>query len=270
MKESKILKIKEIHDVIHADFLQNVQDFFAKTMGVALQVFANQKPITNPSNFSQFCIKYNKSDVQNCKKCCNCHHKWEREAVKKNCTVIYKCHMGLTSFAIPVKVKNNNVAYLLGGQVFTDVPHEKYFKKIVKKLNSDSDEYEDEIKNIKIISDEKINAITNMLSVAINSLVEISYANFELSKLRLEYIIPKNIPIEEWFFLNCNKVNRPITAREFEVLKLIVLGKSNAEIAKELFISVHTAKAHVSSILEKFLVDDRVQVAVKAVREGII
>ena len=62
----------------------------------------------------------------------------------------------------------------------------------------------------------------------------------------------------------------PITEREFEVLKLIVLGKSNTEIAKDLFISVHTVKAHVSSILEKFSVEDRVQVAVKAIREGLV
>lgn len=66
------------------------------------------------------------------------------------------------------------------------------------------------------------------------------------------------------------KIGKPLTNREFEVLKLVVMGKSNTEIAKELFVSVHTAKAHVCSILQKMSVDDRVQAAVKAVREGII
>ena len=65
-------------------------------------------------------------------------------------------------------------------------------------------------------------------------------------------------------------MNRPLTDREIQVLKLIVLGKSNTEIAKELLISLHTAKKHVSSILDKMSVDDRVQVAVKAVREGLL
>ena len=63
---------------------------------------------------------------------------------------------------------------------------------------------------------------------------------------------------------------KPLTDREFEILRLIVLGKNNKEIANELFISVHTAKAHVSSILEKFSVEDRVKVAVMAVREGLV
>ena len=62
----------------------------------------------------------------------------------------------------------------------------------------------------------------------------------------------------------------PLTEREFEVLKHLVEGKSNTEIAKELIVSVHTAKAHVCSILQKMCVNDRVQAAVKAVKEGLV
>ncbi len=62
----------------------------------------------------------------------------------------------------------------------------------------------------------------------------------------------------------------PLTEREFEVLKHLVAGKSNTEIAKELIVSVHTAKAHVCSILQKMCVNDRVQAAVKAVKEGLV
>ncbi len=61
-----------------------------------------------------------------------------------------------------------------------------------------------------------------------------------------------------------------LTDREIEVLKLLVQGKSNTEIADELIVSVHTAKAHVCSILQKLCVDDRVQAAVKAVREHLV
>ena len=62
----------------------------------------------------------------------------------------------------------------------------------------------------------------------------------------------------------------PLTEREYEVLKHLVTGKSNTEIAKELIVSVHTAKAHVRSILQKMCVNDRVQAAVKAVKEGMV
>ena len=65
-------------------------------------------------------------------------------------------------------------------------------------------------------------------------------------------------------------IKNQLTEREYEVLKLLVQGKSNAEIAEELIVSVHTAKAHVCSILQKLCVDDRVQAAVKAIKENIV
>ncbi|MBQ2611272.1 response regulator transcription factor [bacterium] len=69
---------------------------------------------------------------------------------------------------------------------------------------------------------------------------------------------------------NDSQCRVPLTEREFEVLKHLVAGKSNTEIAKELIVSVHTAKAHVCSILQKMSVNDRVQAAVKAVKEGLV
>ncbi len=61
-----------------------------------------------------------------------------------------------------------------------------------------------------------------------------------------------------------------LTEREYEVLKLVVEGKSNNEIANDLKISEHTAKAHVCNIIQKLVVDDRTQAAVKAIKEGIV
>ena len=61
-----------------------------------------------------------------------------------------------------------------------------------------------------------------------------------------------------------------LTQREYEVLKLVVDGKSNNDIANILCISEHTAKAHVCNIIQKLVVDDRTQAAVKAIKEGIV
>jgi len=61
-----------------------------------------------------------------------------------------------------------------------------------------------------------------------------------------------------------------LSVREIEILKHVVMGKSNTKIAEELCLSVHTIKAHVCSILHKMAVTDRVQAAVKAVREHLV
>ena len=61
-----------------------------------------------------------------------------------------------------------------------------------------------------------------------------------------------------------------ITKRERNILKLIADGYTNAQIAEELTISEHTAKAHVCNIIQKLVVDDRTQAAVKAIKEGLV
>ena len=83
----------------------------------------------------------------------------------------------------------------------------------------------------------------------------------------------KSIPKVDSSILGHKTLNHatvPLTEREVEVLGHLVEGKSNTEIAKELIVSVHTAKAHVCSILQKMCVNDRVQAAVKAVKEGLV
>lgn len=61
-----------------------------------------------------------------------------------------------------------------------------------------------------------------------------------------------------------------LTTREKQILKLITEGYSNVEIAKNLFVSVNTTKVHVASILQKLEVDDRLQAAIKALKERIV
>lgn len=69
---------------------------------------------------------------------------------------------------------------------------------------------------------------------------------------------------------SASSLESDLTDRELEVLQLIVEGKSNPEIADQLCISIHTAKAHVGSILNKLCVNDRVQAAIKALKENIV
>jgi two-component system, NarL family, response regulator LiaR len=61
-----------------------------------------------------------------------------------------------------------------------------------------------------------------------------------------------------------------LSDRETEVLKLLVQGYSNGAIAEALFLSESTIKAHLRSIMTQFQVNDRVQVAVIALRSGLI
>jgi DNA-binding NarL/FixJ family response regulator len=65
-------------------------------------------------------------------------------------------------------------------------------------------------------------------------------------------------------------IRAELSDREIQVLKLIANGKDNAEIARQLFISPKTVKNHISNILMKLQIENRIQAAVYAVRSGLV
>lgn len=65
-------------------------------------------------------------------------------------------------------------------------------------------------------------------------------------------------------------IQTELSARELEVLRLIANGKDNADIARELVISPKTVKNHISNILMKLQIENRIQAAVYAVRSGLV
>jgi len=144
-------------------------------------------------------------------------------------------------------------------------------------------EFDNNVKIVILTSHIDENEVNNAISAGANA--------YALKDIKTEYLIMVLRSVKDgavWFDPNIahlvrksnnNKIltrsefkasHSNLTEREYEVLKLIVEGKSNQEIAKDLNISEHTAKAHVCSIIQKMLVDDRTQVAIKAIKENLI
>ncbi len=65
-------------------------------------------------------------------------------------------------------------------------------------------------------------------------------------------------------------VDNLVTSRELQVMRHVALGLSNREVGQSLGISVDTVKEHVQKILRKLAVKDRTQLAVWAVRRGLV
>ncbi|SJZ71814.1 two-component system, NarL family, response regulator LiaR [Pilibacter termitis] len=76
--------------------------------------------------------------------------------------------------------------------------------------------------------------------------------------------------VEKMTQKHITELHEELTNRENEVLQLIAQGRSNQEIANELYITLKTVKTHVSNILSKLEVEDRTQAAIYAFRHHLV
>ena len=139
-----------------------------------------------------------------------------------------------------------------------------------------------EIKVVILTSHNDSQEVLNSLKAGANA-----YCSKEINPKRLTEVVQSVLDGASWFdpsiahivldaAAQSQKVEtKPekdygLTAREAQILKLITEGYSNNEIANQLFVSINTTKAHVASILQKLEVDDRLQAALKALKERLV
>ena len=148
--------------------------------------------------------------------------------------------------------------------------------KNVKQFNQD-------IKVVILTSHNDSQEVLNSLKAGANA-----YCSKEINPKRLTQVVSSVLDGASWFDPSISHIvleaasnfqqektvkaekDYGLTARETQILKLITEGYSNNEIANELFVSINTTKAHVASILQKLEVDDRLQAALKALKERLV
>lgn len=140
-----------------------------------------------------------------------------------------------------------------------------------------------EIKIVILTSHNDVQEVLNSLKAGANA-----YCSKEINPKRLTEVVQSVLDGASWFDPSiahivldaASKFNQVeakgpekdygLTSREAQILKLITEGYSNNEIANQLFVSINTTKAHVASILQKLEVDDRLQAALKALKERLV
>ena len=130
--------------------------------------------------------------------------------------------------------------------------------KSIKLLNS-------AIKIVVLTSHVEEKDVLNSIKAGANA-----YCSKEIKPESLINVVKTVLDGASWFDDSEQKMVYNLTSREKQILKLITEGYNNSEIAKHLFVSVNTTKVHVASILQKLEVEDRLQAAVKALKENIV
>lgn len=171
----------KLTDLIDIKFLQEFQDSFSKAMGVASLIFDVDGPVTEPSNYVDFC-KYLYSIPEWKKKCQECDLSYVKIIAEKTEPLIGKCYIGLSGLAVPIKLRGKHIGAIECGQFFTEPLDENYAREVAKQVGLSEDECIRMLRQLKVIPMEQIKEFAHLLYIVANTVVEIAYKNLGLTK----------------------------------------------------------------------------------------
>lgn len=174
----------DIREILDLEYLQNFQDYFAKSLGVAsTTVDMEGKAIINPSEFTRFCMDLTRGTEEGARRCEICDRDSGIESARTGKPYVYECHSGLVDFAAPIMLKGRQIGTILGGQVLTEEPDEEKFRRIAEEIGVDPDEYVAALGEIKPVPRERIEAAADLLYLFAGQLSRTSYQQYELREI---------------------------------------------------------------------------------------
>lgn len=162
-------------DVIDKRTLQSLQDAFAAATGMAALATDENGPVTEGSNFTDFCMNLTRKTRMGAERCNQCDLKGGEEASRTGKPSVYYCTSGLMDFAAPVIVNGKHIGSLIGGQVLPEEPDEQKFRRIADELGIDQDQYIAALRKVKVVPKRQIEAAANLLWQMANALSEVGY-----------------------------------------------------------------------------------------------
>lgn len=162
-------------DVIDRHTLQSIQDAFAAATGMAAIATDKNGPITEGSNFTDFCMNLTRKSRTGADRCNQCDLRGGEDASRTGKPAVYYCTSGLMDFAAPVIVNGQHIGNLIGGQVLPEEPDEAKFRRIADELGIGQDEYIAALRKVRIIPKRQIEAAANLLWQMANALSEVGY-----------------------------------------------------------------------------------------------
>ncbi|AKN32620.1 chemotaxis protein [Clostridium carboxidivorans P7] len=178
------LNLIEVKDVIDIDLLQRFQDNFAESMDIAsITVDINGKPVTKPSSYTDFCLKFTQSTKIGDARCAESHRRGGEEAARTGRPYVYTCHAGLIDFAAPILVEGRQIGTILGGQILTSAPDESKFRKTANEIGVNENGYVEEVNKVKITTEKSVRAAAEVLYIIANALSKIGYEELKIKNM---------------------------------------------------------------------------------------
>lgn len=166
----------ELKQFFDTKLLEQIMKEWSLATGMAtIATDAEGNYITGEVGFTDFCIKYTRGSEEGMRRCVKCD---------TECSGTYFCHAGLMDFSIDIKIKDEIVGKIIGGQILPEEPDEEKFRELAKEFGIDPEAYINALRKIPIRTEESIRASAKLLGDVVNQLV-----NFEYMKTKNEKLI---------------------------------------------------------------------------------
>lgn len=156
-----------IQDFTDMEKFESIMSAWARATGLAtVAVGADGKYISECYNFTDFCIKYTRGSQEGCRRCVKCDQEGKG---------VYHCHAGLIDFGIPLKIGDEEVGSVIGGQVLPNEPDEDAFRKVAREIGVNEDVYIEALHKVTIKTEDEIEASAQLLGESINNFINAQY-----------------------------------------------------------------------------------------------
>ena len=170
-------------EYIDKNILQTIQDAFSDMTGLAaLTTNPDGTAVTEGSGFCRFCTELNRQCPLGKQLCEYSDKSGAMMTHRTGRPTWYYCHAGLIDFSAPILVNGEMVGCFVGGQALTAPPDEAKCKAHAIQLGLDPDEYFDAIREVNIVSEEKVGKAMDFLYTISGVLSDMAYGKYTSDK----------------------------------------------------------------------------------------
>ncbi|WP_319589443.1 PAS domain S-box protein [uncultured Draconibacterium sp.] len=173
----------KILDLIDFEKVDILLEGFNKSTGFVTAILDLDGNILSKSGWRQACTAFHRVNPETSKKCTISDTTLANKMGKNESYHFYQCLNGLVDVSVPIVIGNEHIANLFSGQFFFEEPDREYFKKQAQKYGFDEENYLKSIREVPVLSKDKVISAMDFLLNMTQMISEISFQKLEQMQL---------------------------------------------------------------------------------------
>ncbi|HKL80927.1 MAG TPA: PAS domain S-box protein [Desulfobacter sp.] len=175
----------KVHKLNLLDFekVNTLLEGFNKSTGFVTAILDFDGNVLSKSGWRQICTEFHRINPETAKNCTISDTELAGKMAEGETYHFYKCLNGLIDVSVPLVINGEHIANLFSGQFFFEEPDISFFKKQAEKYGFDEDKYLAALKNVPVVSREKVKTTMDFLLNMTQLISETTFQKFEQMEL---------------------------------------------------------------------------------------